>query len=92
MRADTIRWRGVQSAENRDGLSILDLRDFLADVDELAAQLESWAGLGVPVVLLNEDATIRHIWVGVQRRRIIGGWRRRGAGDVVAGPTGEAAL
>jgi hypothetical protein len=69
VRADTFRWRGVMSETSGDGLSILDLRTFLADVDELALQLDTWAGISVPVVLLNDDCTIRRIWVGVQRKR-----------------------
>jgi hypothetical protein len=72
VRADTFRWRGVMSETSGDGLSVLDLRTFLDDVDELAVQLDTWAGISVPVVLLNDDCTIRHIWVGVRRKR----WRR----------------
>lgn len=68
-RADTFRWRGVASDDRSDGLTILDLQTFLGDAEELAHELGTWAGISVPVVLLNRDCTIRHIWVGVQRRR-----------------------
>jgi hypothetical protein len=68
VRYDTIRWRGVMSETNRDGLAMIDLRRFMADADDLAIQLGAWAGLSVPLVLLNPDSTIRHIWVGVEHR------------------------
>jgi hypothetical protein len=68
VRADTFRWRGVGSETHGDGLALVDLRRFLADADDLALQLGTWAGLAVPVVLPNHDGTIRHIWVGVQHR------------------------
>lgn len=89
MRADTIRWRGVMSEDRGDGLDITDLRRFLGDAEELAHDLGTWAGIAVPLVLLNGNGTIRHIWVGVQRRRLLG--RSGGAGDVAAGPAGAAA-
>jgi hypothetical protein len=68
VRADTIRWRGVMSETRDRGLSIIDLRRFLADADDLAIQLGTWAGTAVPIVLPNDDCTIRHIWVGVEHR------------------------
>ena len=71
MRADTIRWRGVMSSDKPGGLDLTDLRTFIDDADELAHQLGAWAGLAVPLVFPNDDCTIHHIWVGVDRRR----WR-----------------
>jgi hypothetical protein len=52
------------------GLSILDLRAFLGDADDLAIQLGVWAGTAVPLVVANQDGTIRHLWVGVQHRNL----------------------
>ena len=69
-RADTIRWRGVMSEDKgKDGLSMLDLQTFLGDAEELALDLGTWAGIAVPIALVNNDCTIRHLWVGVQRKR-----------------------
>lgn len=73
MRGDTFRWRGVMTERSEGGLSILDLRAFLGDADDLAIQLGVWAGTSVPLVVPNQDGTIRHLWVGVQHRN----WPRR---------------
>ncbi len=69
-RADTIRWRGVMSGDNPQGLDLEDLRRFIGDAEELAHQLGAYAGIAVPIALVNDDCTIRHIWVGVERRRL----------------------
>lgn len=69
-RADTLRWRGVMG-ERQDGMSVADLRAWLADADALAAREGVSAGDAKPELALNKDATIRRIWVGVARRR----WR-----------------
>jgi hypothetical protein len=71
---DTIRWRGVLAEDDGgDGLCIADLRAFLADADALAEQLGTCAGDAVPLVAVRKNGAIRHIWVGVKRRR----WRRQ---------------
>ena len=72
-RADTIRWRGVMSADHPEGLNLTDLGAFLRDAAALADQLGTWDGIGaaVPIALVNPDSSIRHLWVGVERRR----WR-----------------
>jgi len=74
MNGDTIRWRGVV-ARNKDhsGLTIADLRAFLAETDAVAARFGISSGEVVPLVALNRDDTIRHIWAGVVRKR----WRLR---------------
>jgi hypothetical protein len=69
-RADTLLWRGVISADNPEGLNLTDLGGFLRDAAHLAEQVGTWDGIGaaVPIVLVNRDSTIRHLWVGVERR------------------------
>jgi hypothetical protein len=72
VRGDTIRWRGVLAEDDgKSGLTIADLRAFLADADALAGLLGTCAGDAVPLVAVHRDGAIRHIWVGVARRR----WR-----------------
>jgi hypothetical protein len=85
---DTLRWRGVL-AEDRTGagLTIADLRAFIADADALAAILGVDVDQARPLVADYGGGAIRHLWVGVSRRS----WRRWRHEDVVAGPTGAAA-
>ena len=81
-RGDTVRWRGVLAEDDgRSGLTIADLRAFLADADNLAAREGLSAGDAVPLVATHGDGAIRHIWVGVARRR----WRRYDPQHVAAG-------
>lgn len=81
---DTIRWRGVLAEDDGHGLTIADLRAFIADADALAHQLGVSAGDAIPLVATRRDGSIRHIWAGVTRRR----WRTWPGGEDV--PTGAA--
>lgn len=67
----TVHWRGLMLEDDTkaDGLSIADLREFLAEADRLADLLGVKADAARPLVLLNDGSTIRHIWAGLQYRR-----------------------
>jgi hypothetical protein len=66
---DTLRWRGVLAEDGpaSRGLTVADLRTFLAAADALAATEGIAAGAGVPRVAVHRDGTIHHIWFGVRR-------------------------
>lgn len=81
MSGDTLRWRGVLAKDHGDGLTIAELRAFLADAESLAGVLGVDVDQARPLVATRGDGAIRHMWVGVARRR----WRHQ---NVAAG-TGQ---
>jgi hypothetical protein len=69
---ETLRWRGVLAEDDGDGLTIAELRAFLADAEALAGVLGVDVDQARPLVAnTRANGAIRHIWVGVARRR----WR-----------------
>ena len=69
MNVDTLRWRGVLAEGQGDGLTIAELRAFIADAEGLAGVLGVDVDQARPLVATRSNGAIRHIWVGVARRR-----------------------